>query len=353
MLGVPLGSNEEISRKAYRRLISAWHPDRNESSEAHEQTQKINVAFDTLEQAGFKVEQFEYDRSFQFYEPPPNYGARSHHDFYYEEPVKTARDINRKVKLSVEDAAFGSIHVLKGKTSDVCRTCQGTKRSGKTVKCRYCNGRGYVDSESFYSTYRQCPRCNGHGDLYVNCPACEGKGTTSGKGYSFKVNIPPGVRNGNVLVARGVGGLGSDGKTRSHAKITIEIQAHPIFSFTDDGHLRIVYPVLLTELMRAERVMVPTLYGPQPLTLSPLQIHYVIPGQGFPNRSGEPGDLHVALDVALPNTLDPALALHWKDLEKQYFWRDDKLFAKSRKRRDELLLYRVRHGDAGDSSNDE
>ncbi len=65
-LGVPYGSSEEITRKAYRRLISAWHPDRNASHEAHGKTLLFNTAIAVLEKVGFKMEESDFDRSFHF-----------------------------------------------------------------------------------------------------------------------------------------------------------------------------------------------------------------------------------------------------------------------------------------------
>lgn len=47
-LGLPYGAPESDCRRAYRRLISAWHPDRNASPEAHEKTLHFNGAIKSL-----------------------------------------------------------------------------------------------------------------------------------------------------------------------------------------------------------------------------------------------------------------------------------------------------------------
>lgn len=346
-LGIPYGSNEADSRKAYRRLISAWHPDRNSSPEAHAQTLRLNAAIMALERLGFAVEQTVVDHSFHFADDFSDYDyAEQRRDsrFYYEETVKSARSITRKVKLSIEEAAFGSIHSLKGKTSNVCRACNGRKHNGEEVRCRECGGSGQVNSRASYWSRRVCTDCGGQGFFYKPCPACRGTGQIAGMDYAFKINIPPGARDGNVLLARGVGGMGSDGKTRADAKIKIEIKPHDLFYFDEnDGTLCVEYPVLMTELLRKETVMVPTLYGPQPLPLTAAtrQTHYLMEGFGFPDRRGEPGKLRVILKVALPDSDDPVIKFILRDLEKQLLMRQDRAFVESRKFRDTLLLYQV------------
>lgn len=340
ILGLPYGAEESDCRRAYRRLISAWHPDRNGSPEAHEKTLRFNGAIKALEDAGFPKESPDVDYSFQFRDSWQQ--NRGHWDNFWEEETRvTARTITRKVKLTIEEAAFGTLQTLNGKTSDVCPDCRGQRHTGKLVTCPRCKGSGREQGLHYSRFCYLCQACEGNGQVYERCHACDGAGKSPSRSYRFKVNIPPGVRDGNVLVARGVGGVSSDGKTRSDARITIEIKPHPIFDFSDDGLLSLAYPVLLTELMRGDRVMVPTLYGPQPLDLRPLQYDYIIPGFGFPDRRGEPGDLHVRLAIAMPSTDDEAIKLMWRDLERQLLWRKDARFEASRRDRDKMLLYRV------------
>ncbi len=340
-LGLPYGAPESDCRRAYRRLISAWHPDRNASPEAHEKTLHFNGAIKSLEDAGFPKENPDVDYSFHFRDTWQSQSERWDH-FWEEETRVAARTITRKVKLTIEEAAFGTLQSLKGKTSDVCSACRGQRHTGKVINCQRCNGSGRMRGSGEYRFYGMlCPDCNGYGQFFETCNACDGSGKSPSRPYNFKVNIPPGVREGNVLVARGVGGVSSDRKTRSDARITIEIKPHSIFGFTDGGLLYLKYPVLLTELMRGDRVMVPTLYGPQPLDLRPLQFNYIIPGFGFPDRRGEPGDLHVQIDLAMPSTEDEAMKLMWRDLERHLLWRKDPRFEASRRERDKLLLYRV------------
>lgn len=340
-LGLPYGAPESDCRRAYRRLISAWHPDRNQSTEANEKTMRFNGAIKALEDAGFPRESPDVDYSFHFSDSSQRQSERWGR-FWEEETRITARTITRKVKLTIEEAAFGSLQSLKGKTTDVCSVCRGQQHTGKVISCPGCHGTGRVRGSRGYSYYHMdCPHCNGYGQLYENCQACDGSGKSPSRPYSFNVNIPPGVRDGNVLVARGVGGVSSDRKSRSDARITIEIKPHSIFQFSDDGRLCVEYPVLLTELMRGEQIMVPSLYGPQPLVLRPQQFNYIIPGFGFPDRRGEPGELHVCIALASPSIDDEAIKVMWRDLEHQLLLRKDPRFEASRRERDKLLLYRV------------
>lgn len=348
-LGVPYGSSEEITRKAYRRLISAWHPDRNASHEAHGKTLLFNAAIAVLEKVGFKMEESDFDRSFHFTDGGPDFDdwtPKGHRwsDEDDSDPwfFKAARPINRKVKLTIEEAAFGVVQQLKGTTRDVCGTCNGTKHSEDTITCPHCHGAGYGRSrDSWYASLRMCSACGGTGVLFRECKACGGTGYRQGRAYAFRVSIPPGVRAEDVLTAKGVGGLASDGKSRANAKITIELKPHPIFFFDEHGYLSIEVPVLLTELLRGETITLPTLYGPQQLRLRPQQINYIMPGFGFPNRSGEPQDLHVELAVAMPTSIDDEMIMYWKTMERQLLQRGDEQYEATRRDREKLMRYRV------------
>lgn len=340
-LGVPYGSGEEESRRAYRRLISAWHPDRNSSNEAHQKTLLFNAAISALENVGFSPEMSDRDFSFRFTDPfhhPAN--ERGFGDFYeYVQPVKAARAINRKVKLTLEEAAFGSVITLRGKTRDVCTMCGGDGNSDDRMTCAHCSGRGYTTGgPAGYYKFR-CDSCNGFGYFLSRCPKCRGSGKQPSRDYDFRVNLPPGVRDGETLVARGVGGLGSDGKTRSDARIIIEMKKHDFFFFDDDDYLTINVPVLITEWLRSEEISVPTLYGPQIVPLKPLQFDYILPGFGYPDRSGQPDDLHVKPILATPTTSDPALLRYWKDIEQYLLRRQDPEFVRAIKKREVMLQY--------------
>lgn len=317
VLGVPFGSPEAEVRKAYRRLVSVWHPDKNDSAEAHAKTQKLNLAFSAIEKVGFAPPSSpDHDQSFHYQDEDwgsSSYGgtygrAESYYDYGYPH-TKKARSISRKVKLTLEEAAFGCIREFKGKTGDVCPSCKGDKVTGRTFQCPSCKGRGYVDRDPYYYySGRTCHHCSGHGQLDEPCPQCAGTGNIGGRPYSFKVNLPPGVHDGDKLYARGVGGIGSDGVTRSDARITIEVEKHSHFFFDDDKNLAIDLPVTMFEVMRRATVEVPTLYGIEKLTLDPSKYHYFLDEAGFPDRHGTPGQLHVLLHLHVPDASAPELA---------------------------------------------
>jgi molecular chaperone DnaJ len=273
VLGVPFGASEKEVTTAFRRMVMLWHPDRNSSPEASEKTQMFNKAMDVLRNIHFNPESS--TPHYDFYSSNP-YGHGNFYDpFADEEPqrFKAARAIRRKVKLTIEEAAFGCIKSFKGKASDVCTTCKGSRVDPvlKPRTCPTCNGNGRIRG------YGMCPSCNGFGDFLQSCRACAGDGKTESKPYSFKANIPPGVRDGDTLIARGVGGLDSEGKSRSDATIVIEITEHSIFDFDKEHLLTIHYPVDIIEVLRGGVVEIPTLFGRQKLRMNFNKFTYRIP----------------------------------------------------------------------------
>lgn len=349
VLGVPFGSAEEAVRIAYRRLIALWHPDRNESPEAHAKTQDLILAYRHLESIGFTPPPTGYDQAFHFEDGPrpgdySAYAWPEDEDYYEREdytPFRKAPDISRQIKLTLEEAAFGCVWKLQGKTSHICGVCQGSGRHGARVSCNTCFGRGYVAHPRFFYDSMRCPDCRGTGFFQESCAACQGSGRIPGQPYAFTVNIPPGVTDGAVLYARGVGGYGSDGKTRSDARLRVAVREHPIFFFDDDEMLAVDIPISVIELLRGDRIEVPTLYGVQKVAIEHDRFDYCLEGVGFPDRTGSPGPLHVYLHPKTVDASAPELAELLRRMEAILTAKDDPALAAVRTQRDELSRYRT------------
>ena len=54
-LGLTPDATELEFKAAWRRLVSQWHPDRNDSAAAHAKMQRINRAVEAIRQAGFRA----------------------------------------------------------------------------------------------------------------------------------------------------------------------------------------------------------------------------------------------------------------------------------------------------------
>ena len=136
-LGLASDATEREVKAAWRRLVSQWHPDRNDSADAVAKMQRINRAFEQIRQAGLLrtanggAEEVEVPK----HEPPSS---------------RQRRPISRKLKLTLEEAAVGCIKVLRGKITDVCSTCAGAGHLVLGGNCAQCGGSGAISSASVH-----------------------------------------------------------------------------------------------------------------------------------------------------------------------------------------------------------
>src|SRR5207248_8950374 len=96
-----------------------------------------------------------------------------------------------------------------------CATCHGTgaKPGTSPTVCPRCQGRGVISEGggNLFSISQPCPQCGGTGtEIKDPCPTCHGTGQTR-QIKRYRVNIPPGVRNGSRVRLAGKGEPGVRG----------------------------------------------------------------------------------------------------------------------------------------------
>ena len=320
-LGLAPGATEREVKAAWRRLVSLWHPDRNDQAGALVRMQRINLAFEALRQAGFPVRS---DGSVPDPAPPAEPSAAPPTQAKSAKPAQAAgaprtdeaaaphrrgRTVSRKLKLTLEEAALGCTKVLRGKASTTaCAPCAGAGWQPGTTACPACAGTGSLRQRGWYGLFgasaTACAGCAGSGLAPMPCTACDGAGQRSTPGYRVTVRLPPGVRDGDQLQvdARRMRPDQSPGDLL----IRVQLQPHPLFALADDdlGSVRCSMPVNGFAWLANRPVVVPTLSGPYTLVLDRAQRHYRLPGQGFPaTRRGPRGDLLVQIDPCFPERL--------------------------------------------------
>jgi len=299
-LGLAPGASAAEVKSAWRRLVSAWHPDRNDSAGAVGRMQRINQAFETLRSAGFPADAGRRSpdrdrRRAAAGEPGPTSGAAQ-----TDRSGRSGRTISRKIKLTLEEAGLGCTKLLRGKANSPCAACAGAGRRAIAAACPACEGTGALRQRSWYGLFGSpvdCVDCGGSGIAHQACSACQGSGKQPG--YRVTVRLPPGVRSGDQLQvdARRMRADQSPGDLL----IRVEVVAHPLFTWNDEFQLRCELPVNGFAWIANRAVSVPTLSGPQSLQLDRDQLDYRLPGAGFPvTRRGPRGDLLLRIVPIFP-----------------------------------------------------
>jgi molecular chaperone DnaJ len=302
-LGLTADATELEVKAAWRRLVSRWHPDRNDSAAAVAKMQRINRAVAAIQQAGFRR-----------MEPPASAGAAEAASSGPPDDDATtarkpseppARTIHRKVRLTLEEASFGCTKVLRGKVTAACSACAGAGHHGLGGHCPACHGSGAIQQRSWFGwmgPQSECDACHGGGIARQLCSACAGTGKAAAQPYKVTVRFPHGVRDGDLL---GVDGRpGKPGSPPGEMSIRVELQAHELLELDQDGTVRCAMPVDGFAWIANRSVDVPTVGGLQTLQLRRDQLSYRLEGQGFPvGRRGPRGDQMITVSPIFPQRM--------------------------------------------------
>ncbi len=210
VLGVPRDADADAIKRAYRKLAMEYHPDRNPGDEAAEERFKeISEAYATLRDPDTRAR---YDR---YGDAAPGRGPSGRPDFdtvdwqqvFREADIRIdwdARSGAPRTGNAVFDALFGAMTgmfrnagLLPGEDRRVELSVPfDVARSGGEMRAR-------IPGPSV------CPACKGTRRQGMQpCGTCRGQGVLP-RGSELLVNVPAGVRDGQKLRLRGLGGPGS------------------------------------------------------------------------------------------------------------------------------------------------
>ena len=321
-LGVGRDASATEIKKAYRKLAHQHHPDKNGGED--KQFVEINEAYEVLSDpqkrqrydqfgsadagaGGFDFQGFGgqgagfgdiFDMFFG------GAGGRSRN-----QPT-AGRDIEYAIELKFEEAIFGGEKTISFNRTDRCTRCQGSggDPSAKAETCHQCQGSGEVRQvhNSLLGQMVQvhvCPTCRGKGKTFSKaCDQCGGAGTEEIK-KTLKIQIPPGVDDGNRMRIRNEGEASRDGGPSGDLYVYFHVKSDP--KFKRDG-LTIHYQLEVDylQLVLGDEIEVPTVYGPEPLKISagtPTDKVFQLKHKGAPDVNGHRvGDQLVSLKVNIP-----------------------------------------------------
>ncbi len=342
VLGVKKDATADEIKKAYRKKAMELHPDRNpDDPTAETKFKEAAEAFDVLKDDNKRAR---YDR----------YGHSGLHSGGYNEPDfqnvsfedifsrfgdifgndmfggfggqarsrsqrrvgQPGDDMKLRLKLTLDEIAFGTEKTLKIKKHISCRKCNGSgaESSEDFMTCGTCNGVGQVRqvSNTMFGQFvnvQTCPTCYGEGRVIKNkCTSCGGEGRVKGE-ETVKVKIPSGVSNGNYITLRGQGNAGIRGGEPGNLLVIIEEAENDTFRREGDD---IFYDLQLSvaDAILGTEVEVPTLKGKAKLKVEagtqPGKL-LRMKGKGIIGlNTKSPGDQFVEVHVYIPTNLTDA-----------------------------------------------
>ena len=334
-LGVDRKASQEEIKKAYRKLARRYHPDTNDDAGAEGRFKEISEAYDVL---GDPEKRKRYDRGGSVFggvggnpfggaggagAPAGDYGSFSdilsgifnttagRGGVRTKPAAEPGRDLETAVSLSFEQAIEGAQVPVSVATHVACTTCRGTgSRPGTSpVVCPVCQGRGVeAQGQGVFSITRPCTRCGGSGTVIEQpCATCGGQGRLR-EVKKYRVNIPPGVKEGSRIRLPGKGEAGLRGGPAGDLFVVTHVAESPIFQRKGD-HLEVEVPITIAEAIRGADVEVPVLHGTKRLRVPGGTKHGTVQrlrGEGPPMLGKGPsqrGDIHYRFVIDVPREL--------------------------------------------------
>lgn len=328
VLGVERGASDAELKKAYRRLATKYHPDRNpDNKEAEEKFKEANEAYEILSNADKRAA---YDRHGHAGVDPNmgagagGFGGGNFSDIFGDvfgdifgggrgasrNGPQRGSDLRYNIELTLEEAVRGTTQSIRIPVAVTCKTCDGSgaKKGTSPVKCTTCNGMGQVRmQQGFFAVQQECPRCHGTGEMITDpCGTCHGSGHVE-ETKTLSVKIPAGVDNGDRIRLAGEGEAGSKGGPAGDLYVVVHVREHEIFQ-RDGSNLYCEVPINFADAALGGEIEVPTLDGRVKLKIpegTQTGKMFRLRGKGVkPVRSSSVGDLICRAVIETPVKLD-------------------------------------------------
>jgi molecular chaperone DnaJ len=323
LLGVHRNATDADLKRAYRRLAHEFHPDKNAGDKsAEEKFKEINEAYAVLSDAQKRAYYDQYGVA-----PgaqgagPGGFGAGMGDIFgdIFEEffgggsrgrsRAAAGDDLRYNLKISFEDAVFGTGTKIRVPRWERCPDCDGLGAKSKDgiATCTACRGAGQVRmQQGFFSISRTCSRCGGEGRVITDpCTTCGGRKRIE-RERILQVKIPAGVETGNTIRLTGEGELGSSGGPPGDLYVYITVEEHSLFK-REGQDIICEVPVSFAQAALGAEIEVPTVTGSAKLKVpAGTQPGHVfrLKGKGFPYLRGSgSGDQLCRMIVEVPSRL--------------------------------------------------
>ncbi len=327
LLGVSKNASQDEIKKAYRKLATKLHPDKNSGDpEAEEKFKSISTAYQILSDPEKRQMYDTYGADGPGFSNVGGFGDISDifesffgstSPFGSRRPKRTGppvgQDLEITVDLELKDVVFGIQKDVTVYAPTRCDICNGTgaKPGTSPTTCRDCQGTGTVSRirNSFLGqvvTTTECKTCQGTGQVIAEkCSKCSGEGLKRGT-QELKVDIPAGVDSSTTLRLAGRGAAGPRGGANGNLYVHVNIKSDK--NFKREGN-DLIYNLNITFAQATlgyvtkietfdglQEVEIPA--GTQSGTVK------LIRGKGIPDlRSKSRGNLAIIINVVTPTNL--------------------------------------------------
>ena len=338
ILGVPRGAGDDEIKKAFRKLAQQWHPDVNTSTEADVRFKEINEAYQVLSdpQRRQAYDMFGhaatggaagggFDPFGTGFGGSASGGFQGFGDLFdtlfgaagggaRRPRVPTGADLRYDLRLTFAESISGAEKEIEFGSLARCETCSGTGAEPGTTPttCLKCTGTGELRNVrqtmlGQMVSVTPCDRCRGTGKIVESpCQTCHGEGRVERR-RKLRVTVPAGIDDGHQIRLSGEGEAAPRGGVPGNLYVVAHVAAHPELR-RQETELFYDLSLSITQAALGSRVTVPTADGEEEVEIKPgtqAGTEIRLRGKGVPHlrRQGSRGDVHVLVDVHVPNRL--------------------------------------------------
>lgn len=334
VLGVDKNADDAAIKKAYRQLAKKYHPDTNPgNAEAEAKFKEASEAYAVLSDADKRRQYDQFGHAafqgaggsgaggFDFSDMGDIFGD-IFGDFFgggrrsaANNGPRRGANIRTGVRITFEEACFGTDKEIEVTLKDDCKTCHGSgaKEGTSPVTCTKCGGKGQVvyTQQSLFGMVRNvqtCPECGGKGKVIKDkCPDCRGTGYTSAR-KKIQISIPAGIDDGQSIRIAGKGEPGVNGGPRGDLLVEVTVMRHPIFQ-RDGYDLYSTAPISFVQAALGGDVRISTIDGDVLFNIkagTQTDTRIRLRGKGVPSLRNKSmrGDQYVTLVVQVPEKLN-------------------------------------------------
>ena len=340
VLGIEKNASEEEIKKGYRRLAMQCHPDRNPGDrEAEENFKEAAEAYEVLSDREKKEIYDRYGheglngigfRGFSGFEDIFSSFGDIFEDIFgfgagrsrSRTAQRSGADLRYDLKISFNDAAFGTSTDIDVVKLQRCRECRGVGAAPGTVPetCRLCHGKGQVvQSSGFFSISTTCPNCGGQGKIItIPCTYCKGTGKETVT-KTVHLRVPTGVETGSRLRLRGEGEEGEFGGSNGDLYVFIHVEPHEFFERRGND-IYCLIPLSIVQATLGTTIEVPSLNGMEKVKIprgTQTGDAFRLKGKGIPHLRGfGRGDQIIETVVKIPTHLNKKQEELLKEFDK-------------------------------------
>lgn len=330
ILGIGKGATKDEVKKAFRKLASKYHPDKQTGDEA--KFKEISEAYTVLCDDKKRAEYDTYGHAYNGagggaqgfggfnWADFQNAGGGEGFEFNINDIFgdvfgggnrqSRGRDISMDIELAFADAVFGTVRKVLVTKNNTCSHCEGSgaQKGTEQTTCETCNGNGKVRETrrsimGTFQTVRECSTCHGTGKIPKNkCEHCHGAGIVRSED-EITIEIPAGIQHGEMIRMTGRGEAVSHGIP---GDLYIKIHVKPHTSIQRDGTtLTTVLHIKLSDALLGNTYTVATLDGNVEIKIPDGVKHgelLRIKGKGVPTGNSR-GDFMVKIYIDIPQKL--------------------------------------------------